>query len=220
MFASPISLSKIMFGIFIVGVLSIVALAGFADPSVIPRLMHDPAIIADIHPLTGAVSSLGAFLWMSTAAICAFSAVVLTADEPGRSRAFLISVAAISLFLCFDDFFMFHEWIAKYKLGLPETVIFAGLGAAVLTHILYFRAIIQSQSYGIFLCALAALGMSVAVDILPSPSGQIAAIWRGFAEDGFKWIGIGLWTYFHVAAAYGLVKRYGTRIGPVDGKTD
>lgn len=177
--------------------LLVVALAGRHVP--VGSLTRDVTTTAGLPAYTGALSSLGILLWCATTAICLAGAWLR------RSR-MLLSASAISGYLMLDDQFQLHEAVLPRLLGIGETAVYLLLAAAVLTHLLLYRAQILRSTPGWLFLSLGLLGASVGADVmfehLLSPS-QLAQLgqWSYFVEDGFKWLGICCWSRFHIGTA-------------------
>jgi hypothetical protein len=177
--------------------LLVVALAGRHVP--VGSLTRDVTTTAGLPAYTGALSSLGILLWCATTAIC------LTGAWLRRTR-MLLSAAAISGYMMLDDQFQLHEAVLPRLLGIGETAVYLLLAAAVLAHLLLYRAQILRSTPGWLFLSLALLGASVGADVmfehLLAP-GQLAQLgqWSYFIEDGFKWLGICCWSRFHIGTA-------------------
>jgi len=163
----------------------------------IPKFTRDVASIAQIHPLSGFLSSLGNLLWCATASICLFSAVVLRSVQLSDMYRFLLISASLSIYLLFDDLFMFHEYLVRYYLGLGEIVVFLFLGLAVSSYLIVFRKVILRTNYILLLLALGLLTLSVAIDVILKQWMQGLGDWLLFIEDGTKWLGIASWCSYY-----------------------
>lgn len=167
----------------------------------IGHLTRDIAAVANVHPLTGFLSSLGILLWAASATVWLFAAYVQRARQPNRSPGFLVFPGLLSAYLALDDLFELHELVAPRYLGVPEEAIYALLGAALGVYLWRYRERLRERHGELLLLALAALAASVAVD-----AGLDAWLWRLgewvlLVEDGFKWLGICFWTEFAVFSA-------------------
>ena len=71
---------------------------------------RDPLSIMDAPVYIGILSNLGILFWTAGAAICFFSAAIIS-DIKHQSQAFyfLLFGGIITTVLLFDDFFIFHE---------------------------------------------------------------------------------------------------------------
>ncbi|NVD44141.1 hypothetical protein [Qipengyuania atrilutea] len=189
------------------GALAVLALAAsLVGPEVIPKLTRDTAAVAGVHPATGALSNIGAFIWFGTATVLLFTSVTVKRAMRSRVWFFLVSSAVITFYLWADDFFMIHERLSVNLLpSAPiafhkwfEKGILASILLTTALHILVFKNILLQLPYQIFASALLFLGLSVVVDQTFALLGLDDAEWEYFIEDGAKWIGICLWSLFHV----------------------
>ena len=194
----------VVFAVTVLATLALIAI--FVGPNVIPKLTRDIAAVADVHPATGALSNIGAFLWFGTAAVLLFTFATLKNNGSGRLRFFLLSSAVITLYLWADDFFMIHEKLSwtlipsapiAFHRWFEKGILLLILLATSL-HILVFKSFLLQLPYRIFAVALVFLGLSVVVDQTYPLVGWDGGEWEYFIEDGAKWIGICMWSLFHV----------------------
>lgn len=195
---------------YIIFLPSLSILAAIAVVSVIyqvriPHLTRDVASIARIHPLSGILSNVGILLWCATASICLFSALTLRNAKSNKEYRFLLYSALLSLYLLFDDLFMFHEELASRYFGLNEKVIFSLLGIAVLTYLIAFQRVIRETDYFLLLVALGFLGSSVLIDSVLGRVTRGLGDWEFFLEDGAKWLGIVSWCSYYLFSSYQLL---------------
>ena len=168
----------------------------------IPLMTRDVTAIADIHPLSGILSTLGIMLWCATAAICFFSAAIVHKSNHPHIYKYLLGSAVLSTYLMLDDAFLFHEGLAPNYIGLNEKVVFFGLGVSVF--ILFFtnRHVILKTNYKILLLALSFLCISVIIDTILQPWLWRIGHWEFFFEDGAKWLGICCWCSYYVSTCH------------------
>jgi len=171
----------------------------------IPAMTRDVTAIANIHPLSGILSSLGILLWCAAASICGFAAMTLRNVNPRDTFWFLLSSALLSAYLLFDDFFLFHEDLASRYLGLNEKIVFAALGIAVATYLIVFRQVILRTNFGVLLLALGFLTTSVVIDSILERWMSRLGDWEYFLEDGAKWLGIAGWCSYYVDTSHQLL---------------
>jgi len=161
------------------------------------ELTRDVTVIAKIHPISGVLSSLGILLWCATASICLFSAVALRKVESNANYRFLLVSALLSMYLLFDDLFMFHETLAPNVLGLDQRVVILFLGLATFSYLIVFRSVILRTNYVILLLALGMLTLSVVIDAIPRQWMSGLGHWVYLLEDGTKWLGIAFWCGYY-----------------------
>lgn len=153
---------------------------------------RDPATTVGFPIYTGFISQLGIFCWAASAAVCLFSAKVISKDQNNiEIRLFFIFSGLLTLFLGLDDAFLFHEEIFPFHFGIPEKVIYAGYIGLVLFYLIRFYPTILKTEYILLIIALSFFGFSVGLDVV-IPKGNSFLL-----EDSAKLIGIVSWlTYF------------------------
>lgn len=190
---------RCLYATFFAAALVLAAIAAVSAIFNIPmsEFTRDVTIIAGIHPLSGALSSLGILLWCAAASICMFSAIALRSVVSSDVHRFLLFSALLSMYLLFDDLFMFHETLAPNVLGLDQRVVIFFLGLAVSSYLIVFRSVILRTNYVFFLLALGMLTLSVAIDAIPRQWMSGLGHWVYLIEDGTKWIGISCWCGYY-----------------------
>ena len=196
---------RLLTALFALSVLVVTAGLGMVDFRHIGTLMRDVTTTAGVHPLVGAVSNLGAFLWMGTASACAFAAAVLHRRHRLQDRNFLLAAGGMTLALMIDDFFLVHDWLAPRLLKVSEPVILMGLAVIFAAYLTVFRRRYIAERTTALLAAIVCFTISVAIDAIDREHGSLISEWTLFAEDGFKWLGIVFWSWFHVHKAFLLV---------------
>jgi hypothetical protein len=186
----PVVLTLALGGVVLVAVAAVSLVTG----TPIPRITQDVAAIAHVHPLAGALSSVGILLWWTSASVWLLAAFV----ERSRARLddyrFALSTGLLSAYLALDDLFQFHEDLAGRVFGVEDPVIFAALGVVVAYYLISFRAQIARSEAMLFALAMFFLAMSVAVDAGHIHwLGQRLGHWMYMLEDGPKWMGIACW---------------------------
>ncbi len=192
---------------FIPSILMLVAVAMVSVLSQIDvgYLTRDVAAIANIHPLSGALSNLGIFLWCVAASICLFSAMILRHFNQTKTFWFLVSSGILSAYLMLDDAFMLHEALVPGYFGISEKVVFVILGICVLSYLMIFRRIILETRYHFLLLSLGFLSLSVVIDTILQLWLRPLGHWELFFEDGAKWLGIASWCSYYVHTSYQFV---------------
>ncbi len=174
----------------------------------IDQMTRDVTAIAGINPFSGLLSNLGILLWSVSASICLFVAIAARPNIGKRDFGFLLSSALLSGWLLFDDWFLFHETLAYWHLGVEEEWVKLSLVIVFAFYLLHFRKFILRTSY-IFLIAAAGLFLSsILVDVFFEETLNLQ--WVVFFEDALKWLGICFWCSYYVDTAYQvLVTAYG-----------
>ncbi len=191
----------------VIAILVAIAVVSVLYQVPIPLFTRDISAIAGIHPLSGVLSNLGILLWCVAGSTCGFAAMILRSVEPRGSFIYLLSSAFLSAYLMLDDFFLFHEVLAKRYLGLDEKVIFVFLGIAVFAYLVSFRKIILQTNVIVLLLALVFLSVSVAADAIFEPWLSWLGQWEYFIEDGAKWLGIVFWCSYYVETSFQFVTK-------------
>jgi hypothetical protein len=179
----------------ILSLLLVVAVAAFFPHIALSNLTRDMAATANVHPLTGVVSNVGALLWCANAVICLFSGSLLR--QLGlHAEARLLSYAGLmTVVLLVDDLFMIHEYIAPVHFHVNEKVVLASYACATGAYLLIHRRLILAANYQLLAAAMLLFTGSMIVDIADG-SG-----WWNLVEDGFKVLGIVSWLGYHAGRA-------------------
>ncbi|CAN5631407.1 hypothetical protein BH23ACI1_BH23ACI1_05290 [soil metagenome] len=153
----------------------------------------DPHTVGDLPFYAGLLSNVGVLLWCAAAAVATFSGAILWARGVERPLAtFLLASGVFTAVLLLDDFFLIHEIVFPYYLGLPQNLLLGAYAVGSLAWLGAFRRTILRTESVVLLLALVFLGLSVVFDQLP-PMLPMHLLW----EDGAKLLGIATWcTYF------------------------
>jgi len=169
------------------------------DPA---RLFRDPVSAGSLPIYTGLISSLGVVLWVATAGICLFAySLVRTRAGQAEGARFLLAIGLLTALLGLDDLLLFHEQIAPRLLRIPELMVMVGYATFLGGIFIRFRRVLLDSADELLAGALMGLGGSVAFDVLAPPGGMYPV-----AEDGLKFLGIALWSTFHVRVAFRLLQ--------------
>lgn len=179
----------------------------------VSTLSLDIAAVANVHPLTGALSSLSVLLWCTAAVTCGFAAVVVRGERPvisGASAAFLGTSSALSLYLLFDDLFEVHEYLAPHYVGIEEPFVLGLLGLVAVVYLVGFRRDIVRTPWLMLAIAVGLLAMSALIDVAFATRSSGFGAWHLRVQVGAKWVGIACWCSYYVRTAYRAVA--GTRL--------
>lgn len=158
------------------------------------RLTRDVASLANVHPLTGALSMLGLMLW-AVGIGAALSTWLATAGRLTRGRSvFLLSTAALTTLLLLDDAFQFHESLAVRYLGIPEPFVTAAYPLLPLGYLALNRRVLLETEAILGIAGFALLAVSMGIDVISNVESE----WGYFVEDAFKFGGILFWTAYLV----------------------
>lgn len=183
-------------------VVILVALARAVGDVPMHYLTRDIATLAGIHPFFGVMSNLGLMLWAAAAAVSLLTVLVLMKSD-GEGQKFFLASGALSLWLLFDDAFLFHEELAPKHMGIITEAVLAGLAVAVVAWLAAFRREILAVGPFFLVLSLGMFALSLGVDFAADffPADETEASWRIFYEDAPKWLGIVFWLAFHINAS-------------------
>jgi len=119
------------------------------------KLAQDPASIIWYPPYIGLLSNWGVILWVVTATICLFSAVLLKRHRAtGVTIRFLVVSGLFSLLLGIDDLYMLHDRLLPRMFHKPEIFFYLLYFFALVAYLAYFTPQIMKYDYLLFLVAL------------------------------------------------------------------
>jgi len=160
-------------------------------------IIRDFAQIVDVPSVLGLLSTLGTWLWVSSAAISFFAVI---AFKHNRENRLLLLLGIFSILLAIDDFFMIHD---RYVNEYICYATYAILALALLFY--YFKTIIKIDAFS-FLLAGILLATSIFIDIiqddLPFKYSNVQIF-----EEAFKFVGAAIWLYFSSLVAVFLSKE-------------
>lgn len=183
----------------------------FYGPLAMHELVRDMAASAQeralhgqdfMHPMLGAVSSVGVWILITAFGIAMFACCVGRRDAEGRVlRRFLIGLSLISLMLAIDDQFMVHDRMAGWYLHVSEKAVLAVEALFILGVLCLHRSVIKTGGI-LSLCFTIGFGLisvihdqSLAFDPSPLPMA---------IEDGSKLAAMSCWLVYvaRVASVY------------------
>lgn len=153
-------------------------------------LIREPAAQHSFWPFSGLFSHAGVFALVATGVVGLFAA-----NHAARDRGLLRVIAAYSLVLAVDDFFLVHDDILPRK-GIPETATYAAylvVGGAVA---LYWRRDLFAVRHAALFLAGALLFSSVALDVV-TPYSRLELV----VEDSLKLAGLCIWAVYWITRA-------------------
>jgi hypothetical protein len=196
---SIISLLKIYVpGILFIGLMS---LYSFMNDFHFTDLSEDAIQTMDAPKYLGLVARADVVLMCAIAAILLFaSRLASVLKKPGEVKNFLLFGGLFTLLLMSDDFFMFHDWVFRDLISIPENLIFAFYAISGVSFLVYFRKLILKTDYVILLIGFGLMGVSVVVDT----SIVIGFYWKYEAvlEDGAKFLGMVSWFAYFLRTSY------------------
>ncbi|MEX2575007.1 MAG: hypothetical protein WD317_11945 [Balneolaceae bacterium] len=164
----------------------------------------EPAVIYNAHPFLGLASNIGVLMWCAAAAICFFTYASSENRYSGKESLFFFCSALLTTLLLFDDFFMLHEAIFPWYLGLQEETTYILYGIVVLIYLSYFRQQLLDSDYVFLAVAFIFLGLSVAADSFLPQYGLAYLV-----EDSFKLFGIATWLFYYAGTSRKHIRRSG-----------
>lgn len=183
----------ILFGIFVsLSGAGITILVAYITHTPIWKLAKDPSQVINYPPYIGMLSNWGVLLWMATAVICIFSAILLKKHLADVLTVRFIGVSGIlSLFLAVDDLFLFHDRVLPRMLHLPERIFYILYILALLSYLAYFFQKIMQYDYLLIGSALFLFGISRRMFIAIPFFDQFRT-----TGDILKYFGIVFWLVF------------------------
>ncbi|WP_293961992.1 hypothetical protein [Sneathiella sp.] len=155
------------------------------------QILRDPAQQTETSSFLGFLSNIGNWVWVSSAAICLFSAINVGSPGTARRRELALMVGVLSLALGIDDFFLIHDrFIHEYILYGAYAVLALALMAR------HYRQIVEIDGFS-FLLAGGFLALSIFTDLIQESIPVRYGISQ-LAEEGFKFLGATTWLYFSV----------------------
>lgn len=165
------------------------------------NITRDVAVLADIHPLTGALSSMGILMWWAAAAIWFFSSAIHHKLRSHEEFLFTLSFGLLSSYLALDDLFQIHEYLAPTYLGIREGAVYVALVLALISIIVRFRQRMMCADTIFLVLSLGLLACSMLIDIAAESDSfhwSMSGDYTYLLEDGAKWLGIVCWCGFSI----------------------
>jgi hypothetical protein len=162
----------------------------FADP-----LAAAASVEVCCKPYLGAVSAAGVLLWAASAAVCAFTALVLACSGRVGRAGLPLAAGTLTGLLAVDDLWMVHERLLPAQ-GVPEQAVLAFIVGCGALYLLAFRRRLLSFRWPMLAVACGAFAVSIGADALSSLPPSLHVL----TEDGSKFVGIVAWFLFHVEA--------------------
>lgn len=186
--------------------ISIVLLFNFFGEVPIGNLTRDPSAVMGAPFHTGILSQTGIFFWSASAAICIFTAKVISKyPDSFKLKRFLIVSGLLTMLLGLDDIFLLHESVFP-SLGIHEKVVYATYAGLVLFYLSKFYRVILDTKYIFLVMALGFFALSVIFD-----KSSIPGIDPYLLEDGAKIIGIVSWLFYFFQVGKDTINKYATQ---------
>lgn len=158
------------------------------------RILRDPFQLFNEHSMSGFLSNVGNFLWISSASICFFEVITQKFTLRDRRLLLLLLFGSLCLLLGIDDFFMIHDRYINEKMCYG---FYACLALVLL--IACHKTIMEIDGFS-FMMGGACLALSILTDIIQDEI-SISYNTSQIIEEAFKFIGIVTWLYFSVKVA-------------------
>ncbi len=188
---------------FLIGIVLLFNLVGGIP---IGNLTRDPSAIMGAPFYTGILSQTGIFFWSASAAICMFSAKIISKNPDSfKFKRFLFFSGLLTMLLGLDDIFLLHESVFPY-LGIHEKVVYATYAGLVLFYLVKFYPTILKTEYILLVMALGFFALSVIFD-----KSSIPGIDPYLLEDGVKIAGIVSWMFYFYSVGTVAINKYTTQ---------
>ena len=158
------------------------------------EILRDPAQQTGESSFLGFVSSIGIWMWVSSAAICFFAANTRELAAGERHKELLILVGMLSMTLAIDDFFLIHDRFID-----QDWCYFGYAVLATAIMVRHYKKILEIDGFT-FLLAGSLLALSILTDMYQSDIPLDYEITQ-VAEEGFKFVGGAAWLYFCIQIA-------------------
>jgi hypothetical protein len=193
--------------LFALGVTAVVTIQPWLPPDI---LWRDPTAVAQSmidHERRGGGgarccimsagwgSQIGFFLWSGAAGAALCAAMALAGTGRRRRAALFFASAAVLSVLALDDGMMIHEIVEESTNG-GDLALLGVYAMAVGAYLFVFRSEFRNFQPLYLALALTMFGGSVLVDVALPYSRMAIKL-----EDGLKFMGIALWSGYHVAFA-------------------
>lgn len=196
-------LRGVVIGVWIPAVIAvgIVLLARLRWHIPVLDLTGDPVVLMDAPLYLGAFSYLGVLVWCATAAVSLVLAQTL-GNEAAETRAYLRGAGGLSVLLCLDDLYMFHEEVFPKHVGIPQIVVIGVYGLYMVGLLWRFRRVLLNGEFVLLALSLGMFAVSVAIDQLVTGERRYY-----LAEDGAKFFGVVMWLAFHTRLGLQALRR-------------
>lgn len=161
------------------------------------KLAKDPAQVIEFEPYIGMLSNWGALLWMATAVICLFSAIVLKKyNSPIGPWRFIFISGILSFMLAIDDLFLLHDEVLPRIFDIRESFFYLLYLVLIISYLAFFLRQIQQHDYILFWFAIFLLAFSRRFFMLLPFLKEFKT-----AGDMLKYFGIVFWLAFFYRTA-------------------
>lgn len=162
-------------------------------------LTRDPLQTVNAPFYTGIISNIGILFWSAACSVCLFTYIV---NRAYPHSAFLLYSGILTLALLLDDFLLFHEIVYRNYLHIPQKIIFTVYLISIIYMLIKFKNTIYESEFVFLFSSLFFFFLSGIFDAIP----QNYFIFHHLFEDGFKFIGIILWSVYYIRTSLFYIK--------------
>lgn len=167
------------------------------------HLAREPQVTLDGPLYTGALSNLGALVWMVGVVM---AAVGWSMTRQRAEQTMFLAGTIVGLVLLIDDFFLVHDWVELNFNDTIELILPASYFLMVTALLVLCRRSLGVVASAAIVGTLGLLAMSVLIDLFFNDLDQLI-------EDGFKFVGICTWTTAWILRAHPWRSRPGVGAG-------
>ncbi|WP_375751736.1 oxidase [Vibrio sp. HN007] len=186
--------------IFYVSAFSTLKSAGFETV----EALRDPLQQLEVSSFLGFLSNIGSWIWVSSVAICYFTAFNLNESVDKNRKELLILVGMLLSVIAVDDFFLIHDRYIEENICYA---VYAVCGGALLLR--QFKTIFEIDGFA-FILAGGLLAASITSDMLTwHLKTHLHFTYEDLQiiEEGFKFVGAASWLYFSTRIASDSLKQ-------------
>lgn len=175
----------------------VVMLTSYQTDTPLWKLTRDPSEVVNFPPYFGMLSNWGALVWITTAVICLFTAVILgKTDAPRKTKIFIVASGLLSFIIAVDDLFRLHDLVLPRLLDIREGFFYLLYLLTLIAYLAFFARQILQRDYLLFAAALFLFFMSRQLFIdIPYLDGSNAS------GDILKYFGNVFWLAFFYRTA-------------------
>lgn len=168
------------------------------------EILRDPLQQLEQSSFLGFLSNIGSWVWVSSVAICYFTAFNLNKNCDRNRKELLILVGLLLSVIAVDDFFLIHDRYINENICYA---VYAVCGAALLLR--QFKTIFEIDGFA-FVLAGGLLATSIATDIVTWYLQKYLHLTYDdiqILEEGCKFVGAVSWLYFSTRIASDSLKQ-------------
>jgi ABC-type multidrug transport system fused ATPase/permease subunit len=160
------------------------------------KLTKDAASVIWQPAYIGLLSDWDVVLWIATASICLFSAVILYQQKAPRATfGFFLTSGIFTLILGLDDLYMLHERVLPKVFHMPEIFFYLLYFLAIVAYLIYFKRRLAKYENLLFTTSIFLFIISRMFFI------RLPFIDRHASGDVLKYFGIVFWMIFFYRTA-------------------